>query len=65
VEEDLQHFWVVRSPFSGLEIPVLQEDVAGTFREHGWEATRLPLAALTDEDVRCLRCERDAEEDGR
>jgi hypothetical protein len=55
MHEDQQHFWVVRSPFSGLEVPVLQEEVAETFRRAGWEVEEEPLASLTDEDLRCLR----------
>lgn len=49
------HFWVVRSPFSGVEVPVLQDDVAETFRKAGWEVNRLPLATLDERDMRCLR----------
>jgi hypothetical protein len=55
VDEDDRHFWLVRNRDGGIEVPVLQEDVAETFREAGWKVTRLPLAALEDVDLQWLR----------
>lgn len=49
------HFWIVRSPISGVEVPVLQDDVAETFRRAGWEVNRLPLATLEERNLRCLK----------
>jgi|GEM_PF-5203246 len=41
-----KRFWVVRSPSSGIEIPIYLETLAETFRREGWVVTPLPLAAL-------------------
>lgn len=55
MDEDQRHFWVVRASPGGIEVPILCEQDAETFRRVGWEVTRLPLAALEDEDLRSLR----------
>lgn len=55
MDEDDRHFWLVRNRDGGIEVPVLQEEVAEAFREAGWKVTRLPLAALEEVDLRCLR----------
>jgi hypothetical protein len=55
VDEDDRHFWLVRSRDGGIEVPVLQEEVAQAFSKAGWKVTRLPLAALEEVDLRCLR----------
>jgi hypothetical protein len=55
VDEDHRHFWLVRNRDGGIEVPVLQKEVAETFREAGWKVTRLPLAALREDDLRCLQ----------
>lgn len=55
MNEDDRHFWLMRNRDGGIEVPVLQKEVAKTFREAGWKVTRLPLAALEEVDLRCLR----------
>jgi hypothetical protein len=55
VAEDQQHFWLVRSHSGAMEVPVLDKEVAETFRAAGWEATELNRAALEEDDLRCLR----------
>jgi hypothetical protein len=37
VDEDDRHFWLVRNREGGIEVPVLQKDVAEVFREAGWK----------------------------
>ncbi len=36
-------------------MPVLYEEVAKRFEEAGWKVERLPLAALEEPDLNCLR----------
>ena len=55
MDEDDRHFWLVRNRDGGIEVPVLQQEVAEVFREAGWEVTRLPPAALKKVDLRYLR----------
>lgn len=53
--KDSRQFWLVRSRPGGIEVPILDEDVAQKFQQSGWKVTRLPLAALGEKDLRCLR----------
>jgi hypothetical protein len=55
VDEDDRHFWLVRNQDGEIEVPVLQQEVAETFRKAGWKVTRLPMAALKAVDLRYLR----------
>ena len=51
----MQHFWLVRPGPEGIEVPLLRQEVAEVFKRAGWEVAQLPVVALTQEELRCLR----------
>ena len=56
MDEDKEHFWLVRPPDSeGFCVPILFEEVARIYEEQAWKVERLPLSALGERDLRCLR----------
>jgi hypothetical protein len=49
-----RHVWVVRSGPDACPMPIKSKEAARVYRKAGWQVTKLPLAALSEDEMRCL-----------
>lgn len=49
-----KRFWMIRHHRGAIEVPILDPCTVLVFWEAGWEVQDLPLADLSENDLRCL-----------
>jgi hypothetical protein len=49
-----QHVWILQRTPDSIRLAVIGDEAAKVFQEAGWRTTRLPRAAFSPEELRCL-----------